>query len=127
MEHNMSSNNKSNAPGSKRRDKKQTIIIAISCVMGAVIVGLCLWFFWIKGMMDAGKAPPTYVASVSSITGVMSATDPKYTGLVEPQEITKINKDDTRTVSEVVVQEGQQVNIGDVLFRYDTDNHSPGQ
>ena len=41
--------------------------------------------------------------------------------MVEPQATYSIQKDDTKTVAEIYVTEGDQVNPGDALFRYDTE------
>ncbi len=104
-------------PAARKVDKR---LIAAGVVVAVIAIALCVWFFWLKGYLDAKNASPVYVAPVSSITGVMSDTDPRYSGLVEPQKVTKVNKDESRTVSEVLVSEGDQVYIGDPLFSYDT-------
>lgn len=104
-------------PTVKKVDKR---LIAAGVVIAVIIIALCVWFFWLKGYLDAKNASPVYVTPVSSITGVMSDTDPRYSGLVEPQKITKVNKDESRTVSEVHVSEGDPVYVGDPLFTYDT-------
>lgn len=101
-------------------DNKAKGLIAAGVIVLIIIVGLCVWFFGLKGYFAAQNATPVYVTPVSSITGVLSDTDPRYSGLVEPQQITKVNKDDSRTVAEVMVHEGDQVYAGDVLFSYDT-------
>lgn len=110
-----------NLPLRKPQKRKKTVGLIVAGVIAAVvIIGLCVWFFWLRGYLAAKKAEPVFVNSVSSITGVTTDTDPRYSGLVEPQKITKVNKDDTRTVSDVLVMEGDQVYVGDPLFRYDT-------
>lgn len=108
-------------PTRRTMDKKTIGLIVAGCVAAVAILALCLWFFWLKGFLAAKNAPPAFVSSVSSITGVAADTDPRYSGLVEPQKVTKVNKDDTRTVAEVLVMEGDEVHVGDPLFRYDTD------
>lgn len=100
-----------------RPDKR---LVAALVVVVVLVVAFCVWFFGLRGYFAARDADPVYVAPVSSITGGMSASDPRYSGLVEPQKITKINKDDSRTVSEVLVQEGDTVSVGQALFSYDT-------
>ena len=108
-------------PQKRVLDAKAKALIAVGCVAAVVVIALCVWFFWLKGYLAAKDAAPVFVNSVSSITGVTADTDPRYSGLVEPQKITSVNKDDTRTVAEVLVMEGDQVYVGDPLFRYDTD------
>ncbi len=103
------------------KGKKPVLLIVLAIVAAVLIAGACVWFFWLRGYLAASKAAPVYVTSVASIVGAGSDTDPRYSGLVEPQEITKINKDDTRTVADVMVKEGDDVQVGTPLFRYDTE------
>ena len=94
------------------KGKKPVLLIVLAIVAAVLIAGACVWFFWLRGYLAASKAAPVYVTSVASIVGACSDTDPRYSGLVEPQEITKINKDDTRTVADVMVKEGDDVQVG---------------
>ena len=45
----------------------------------------------------------------------------RYTGVVEPQETLKIEKDSEKTIKEILVNEGDSVSVGTPLFSYDTD------
>lgn len=108
-------------PGTRPSGKKRTALIAVTVAAVLLIVAACVWFFWLKGYLAASNASPVYVASVASITGTGADTDPRYSGLVEPQQITKVEKDESRTVAEVMVAEGDEVQVGTPLFRYDTD------
>lgn len=107
-------------PVNKPNDKKQKLITALVCVGVALLILLCLWFFWLRGLMAASSATPAYVNSVASIAGMSGSVDTRYAGLVEPQEVLKVNKDESRTVAEVLVKEGDPVSVGTPLFRYDT-------
>lgn len=118
---NMINNRPGNKHASPSGGKQRTILIAVALVAAIGLAALCVWNFWLKGYLAASNAAPAYVSSVASITGAGLDTNPRYSGLVEPQKITKINKDDTRTVAEVLVKEGDQVEVGTPLFRYDTD------
>lgn len=104
----------------KGLDGRAKALIAGGVIALVVIVGLCVWFFGLRGYFAAQNAEPVFVSSVSSITGVMSDLDPRYSGLVEPQQVTKVNKDESRTVADMLVQEGDPVTIGQPLFSYDT-------
>ncbi len=42
-------------------------------------------------------------------------------GMVVSENVTEIKKDSEKTVKEVLVKEGDDVNKGDKLFEYDTD------
>ena len=72
MEHNTANN-----PGRNPQNKKRPALIAAGCAAGLVIIGLCVWFFWLKGYLEASGASPVYVSSVASITGAGVDTDPR--------------------------------------------------
>ena len=99
---------------------KKPLWIALACVAAVVVIALCLWFFWLRGLFAAGNASPVYVESVANIAGVNVGDTPRYSGVVEPQETYSIQKDESKTVAEVYVTQGDEVSPGDALFRYDT-------
>ena len=101
----------------KNRTKAILITLITIAVLAAVAAGV--WFFWLKDELALANASPVYVNPVSSILGQDTGANPRYTGIVEPQEIYKVRKDDTKTVSEVLVRVGDEVKVGDLLFRYD--------
>lgn len=103
------------------KNKKKPLIIVLSCIAVLAVFAVCLWFFWLKDYLAAWSAPPAYVNSVASITGMNTGAVPRYSGIVEPQKVTKVNKDESKTVAQVLVAEGDEVHIGDPLFAYDTD------
>lgn len=102
------------------KNKKKTLVITVSCVAAVAVAALGFWFFWMKDHLAARSASPVYVSPVASIVGLNTGASPRFTGVVEPQEIYKINKDETKTVSEILVKEGDEIHVGDVLFRYDS-------
>ncbi len=102
------------------KNKKKPLIIALTCVAVLAAAAAGVWFFWLKDYLAASSAPPVYVNSVSSIVGMDTGANPRYSGIVEPQQTYKINKDESKTVAEVLVEPGDEVQAGDVLFRYDT-------
>jgi len=102
-------------------NKKKPLIIVLSCLAVLAVFAVCLWFFWLKDYLVARNATPAYVNSVASITGMNTGAVPRYSGIVEPQKVTKVNKDESKTVAQVLVAEGDEVHIGDPLFAYDTD------
>ncbi len=103
------------------KNKKKPLIIVLSFIAVLAVFAVCFWFFWLKDYLTARNATPAYVNSVASITGMNTGAVPRYSGIVEPQKITKVNKDDSKTVAQVLVAEGDEVHIGDPLFSYDTD------
>ncbi len=101
----------------KSRTKALIITLVAIAVLAAVAAGV--WFFWLKDYLALQNAAPVYVNTVSSIMGLDTGINPRYTGIVEPQETYKVQKDDSKTVAEVLVKVGDEVHIGDLLFRYD--------
>lgn len=60
------------------------------------------------------------VQSVSMICGLGSVgLADRFGGIVSPLGETKINRDESMTVDEIKVKEGDQVEVGQVLFTYD--------
>lgn len=104
------------------KNKRKPLIIALSCIAGVVLIALGVWFFWLKDYLSVSNAAPVYVTRVSTILGFDSSSTPRYSGIVEPQQTIKVNKDESKTVSEVLVNVGDEVHVGDVLFRYDTED-----
>lgn len=101
-------------------NKRKPIVIALICVAVLAAAATCAWFFWLNDYFKAANSSPVYVNAVSAITGLNTGVNPRYSGIVEPQQTFKINKDESKTVSEVKVSVGDEVHIGDVLFSYDT-------
>ena len=59
------------------------------------------------------------VESLSSMGGI--APGDRFAGLVVSENVAEINKDDGKTVKELLVKEGDDVTEGQTLFLYDTD------
>lgn len=70
----------------------------------------------------SGKETSVYVQPVSELTqmGGIAPTD-RFTGIVVSESVTEIKKDEDKNVEELFVQEGQEVQEGQKLFAYDTD------
>lgn len=100
--------------------KRKALIIALCSVAAVLAVAAGIWFFWLKDRMAAANASPVYVNTVASILGLDTGANPRYSGVIEPQQTYKINKDEGRTVAEIYINEGDEVHSGDPLFRYDT-------
>lgn len=99
---------------------KKPLIIALVCVAAAAAIAAGIWFFVLRDYFSAANASPVYVNSVSSIVGLDTGKNPRYSGIVEPQQTYKVEKDSSRTVSDIYVVEGDYVAVGDALFSYDT-------
>ncbi len=102
------------------KNKRKPLVVVLICIAVVLAAAVGIWFFWLKDYLAASSAPPVYVNTVSSIVGLDTGSTPRYSGIVEPQQTYKINKDESKTVAEVLVEPGDEVHAGDVLFRYDT-------
>lgn len=102
----------------KNRRKPLIIALVTIAILAAAAAGV--WFLWLKDYLAIRGAAPVYVNSVASIVGLDTGSSPRYSGIVEPQQTYQINKDETKTVAEVLVAVGDEVRPGDILFRYDT-------
>lgn len=103
--------------------KKKTLVLGISAAAGVLIIGGALWFF--LGRTGTGKDENVvYVNSVETLTspdysnGVIN----RFAGVVETQEKLEIQPNSEKTVKEIYVEEGQEVEEGTPLFAYDTEN-----
>lgn len=100
---------------------KKPLWIALTCVLVLAVAAFCLWFFWLRNVWGAAGADPVYVENVGDIAGLNTGSAPRFSGVVEPQDTYEVQKDDSKTVAEIYVAEGDLVNVGDPLFRYDTE------
>jgi HlyD family secretion protein len=102
-------------------EMKKGKIIVILLVL-AILVGAGIFFvkkFLKKDNTEDGRL--VYVESVASITGHGTGISNRYMGVVEAQETKKVDKDDSKKISEIFVNVGDSVKEGDQLFAYDTE------
>ena len=87
---------------------------------------------WIAGALTAalllglsacgGKDTAVYVQSVAEITGTGAvAMENRFPGMVVSENVTEIKKDTDKTVAELKVKEGDDVQVGQELFAYDAE------
>ena len=103
--------------------KKKIIIISICAVVVLAIVAIVLFFVLNSGtskMTDTG----IYADKVSDVMYTNISSVEKYTGVVEAAETLDIKVDSEKTVKEVLVKEGDAVEVGTPLFTYDVDELS---
>ena len=87
----------------------------------------CLSILLILGLLlsAAGcgsKENAVYVQSVADLAGMGGiAPGDRFAGLVVSENVAQIQKDGDKTVAELLVREGDDVQEGDVLFSYDMD------
>ena len=90
---------------------------AITLLLCALLtVGL---FTGCAGSAGGGEVMVQSITTVAEISGLGSYN--RYGGVVVAQDEIEITKDPERTVSELFVEEGQEVKKGDVLFTYDVE------
>ena len=100
--------------------KRKKLIILLSIVLAIAALLTCAWFFLLKDFFMGIDANPVPVSKLSEILGIDNSTTPRYSGVIEPQETIKIEKDASKTVLEIHVAVGDTVQPGDILFEYDT-------
>ena len=100
--------------------KRKKFIILLSIVLAIAALLTCAWFFLLKDFFMGIDTNPISVSKLSEILGIDSSTMPRYSGVIEPQETIKIEKDASKTVLEIHVAVGDTVQPGDILFEYDT-------
>lgn len=70
----------------------------------------------------AGSGSGVYVQSVAELTALGGiAPGDRFAGIVVSENVSEIQKDSDKTVAELLVKEGDDVEEGQVLFSYDTD------
>ena len=85
----------------------------------ALMLVLCL-LATLAGCADSGTA--VYVQSVRTLTGFGGiAPGDRFPGMVVSENVTKIEKDSDKTVAELLVSVGDDVEEGQALFSYDTE------
>ena len=73
-------------------------------------------------LTGCGSKQAVYVQSVESLSGLGALTaGDRFPGMVVSESVTEIHKDTDKTVSELLVKEGEDVTAGQALFVYDSD------
>lgn len=104
----------------KKKAKKPVlgIIIALLLIGG----GVGGWFYFQSTVAPAGENT-VYVQSVSDILGLgYTGINNRYSGIIEPKDVIKINPEQSLTVDVCYVKAGDSVTAGDPLFAYDVDS-----
>ena len=69
-----------------------------------------------------GNGNAVFVQSVAEVTGMgYIAPDDRFPGVVVSENVTEIQKDADKSVAQLLVREGDDVEEGQILFSYDTD------
>ena len=97
-----------------------TVIVVVVAII-AIIAGAAI-IVRLKGK-SAEKTSGVYANKVSDVMYQVGAID-KYSGVVEAAETLEVKTDSEKTVKDVLVTVGTQVQVGTPLFTYDTDELS---
>lgn len=102
--------------------KKKSVIITCACVAAALVIGGVGLFVWTrKG--DSKSDNVVYVNTVEKLMNLGSGNGllNRFSGVVESQDTWKVQQNTEKTVKDILVEEGQEVQAGTPLFTYDTD------
>jgi HlyD family secretion protein len=102
----------------KNRKNRKKIVIAGVCA--CVIIACAAGGFFIYRFMDSSDTVVP-VSSVSDIMGIGSGSGSqnRFAGVIESQKSWTAKKDSSRDIKKVYVKEGDEVKVGDKLFKYD--------
>ena len=102
--------------------KNKKLIAGISAAAGVLILGVGLWFFLGRGNTKTDENV-VYVTKVESLTesGNANGVLNRFAGVVETQKKLEIQPNQEKTIKEIYVEEGQEVEEGTPLFAYDTE------
>ena len=100
---------------------KKTILAAWIAAVLVVGGGIAAWLIFGGG---SGAGESVYVENVGDIAGLGSGSGlfSRYGGVVEAQEIVRLNLDQEKTLGEIFVEVGDEVKAGDALFSYDVES-----
>jgi len=97
----------------EKSKKSRKAIIIIAAIVAAIIIAVIVIVAVNSG--NSGDADD------EDIEYIDVQANNYYTGVIEPQQTSDVNKDPDRTVSKVYVKAGDAVKKGDKLFEYDSD------
>ena len=101
--------------------KKKVIAIVCAVAVLAAAGGGVTWHFLGNGTKEDDNV--VYVNTVKALTnlGTGNGMENRYAGVVESENTWKVEKNSEKTVKEVYVEVGQEVQVGTPLFSYDTE------
>ena len=97
--------------------RKKKIVLVVVIVIALAVAGLLVWLFHGR---SSGTTGGVFVQSVNDVNAASTGLANRYSGVVETQKTEKVAFDTSKTLKELLVQEGQQVTKGTPLFTYDT-------
>lgn len=101
---------------------KKKLAVILCAIMAAAAAAFGIWYF--LGNSGKDSKDRVYVQKVSTVIGNGTGAQNRYSGVVQPQETVEVNADSDRTIEEVLVEVGDEVEEGTPLFNYDTEDLS---
>ena len=85
-----------------------------------IILMLAVMLLTLSACGESG--PAVYVQSVAELAGMGGiAPDDRFGGIVVSENVAEVNRDSDKTIEELKVKAGDDVQEGDILFSYDTE------
>ncbi|HIQ98561.1 MAG TPA: efflux RND transporter periplasmic adaptor subunit [Candidatus Scybalocola faecavium] len=104
---------------------KQKVILIICIIIGVIVIAAAaLYYFVFRGSKTSTDSQVAYVDPVSVIAGLGSGNgnQNRFSGVVESQETTKVEKNADKKIKDIFVSAGDEVSVGTPLFEYDTED-----
>ncbi len=98
------------------KGKLKKILISVICVVLVAALGLGIWAFVVQNNADPVVVVPFHYVGMTEYWG----DNQESYGMVTTDRIQTVFLSSTQTVTEVMVQMGQEVKKGDVLLTFDT-------
>lgn len=102
--------------------KKKTIAV-LCAVLAVVLAGAGILWFLFGSKAKGEDESVVYVNTIAQLTGVTGGNglQNRFAGVIESKTTWKVEKNTEKTVKEIYVEAGQEVQKGTPLFSYDTD------
>lgn len=106
--------------------KSKQKVISVICIIIAIVIiaAAALYYFVFRGSGQSTGGQVAYVDPVSVIAGLGSGNgnQNRFSGVVESQETTKVEKNADKKIKDIFVSAGDEVSVGTPLFEYDTED-----
>ena len=101
--------------------KKKSILTVVIILVVLLAAGTVCWWIFLRGGTGGGSGG-VYVQALSEVNCADGGYANRYSGIIETQQTSGVQLDSERTLGEVLVAEGDRVEVGQALFSYDTES-----
>lgn len=98
---------------------KKRVLIVGGLIIAVGIAGGVGWRYYDENIRVSSNENIAYVSKVSVITDTSTGIVNRFAGVVEPQQTVEVDIENGRTIKEVMVEAGDVVKQGQLLFEYD--------